>query len=134
VDERINLTEQALSLDSAFSLIRSPDYGAVVLFAGTVRSLEDGKPIHGIIYEAYTEMAVKEIKKIIAAAEARWQVKLSVQHRLGYVPTGEISFLVSAAGKHRPEAFEACRFTVDEAKEKVPIWKAQYLQEKQGVE
>ncbi len=131
VEERIHLTTGPLSIDQAFFEVKDRDYGAVLMFQGTVRQWEKGKRIKSITYEAYHEMALKEMKKIVEEAETRWKVRISIQHRLGVVPVGEISFLVSAAGAHRPEAYAASRFVVDEVKQKVPIWKVSYLQELQ---
>ena len=129
VDKRIHLTPEPLSIDQAFSEVKDPNYGAVLLFHGTVRQWEKGKRIKSITYEAYHEMALKEMKKIVGSAESRWDVRVSIQHRLGVVPVGEISFLVSAAGAHRLEAYAVSRFVVDEVKQKVPIWKVAFSED-----
>jgi len=47
----------------------------------------------------------------------------AAKHRLGEVPRGEPSIAVVAAAGHRAEAFEACRWVIDEAKRRLPIWK-----------
>ena len=48
-------------------------------------------------------------------------------HRRGLVPLGEASVAVVVATPHRAEAFEACRFAIDELKAKAPIWKKEQL-------
>ena len=121
------LTHEALSLDAAYESVRSPRRGGVVLFSGVVRDTEAGRGIAAIGYEAYEAMALKELTRIAAAAEAAHGAAVAVHHRLGSVPVGEASVLVAAAGEHRAEAFAACREVIDALKESAPIWKADFL-------
>src|SRR5262245_57039036 len=117
------LTPWALSLDEAVRAVAGPDRGGLVLFTGTVRDTEDGAPVAAIIYEAYERMAAREMEKIAREAGARWDVRLAVRHRVGKVWAGEPAFIVAAAGRHRAEAFAACRAVVDRVKNDVPLWK-----------
>ncbi len=98
--------------------------GGAVLFLGSVRrSTEDGA-VEAIAYSAYEAMAVAEFDRILAAAAAQWpSARFAARHRLGVVPTGEPSIAVAAAAPHRDEAFAACRFVIDEAKRRLPVWK-----------
>jgi molybdopterin synthase catalytic subunit len=73
--------------------------GAVVDFSGIVRSVEDGREIDGIEYEAHREMADHQLRQIAD------QVFLRV------------------TSLHREEAFRASQWIVNELKKKVPIWK-----------
>ncbi|MBI4055374.1 MAG: molybdenum cofactor biosynthesis protein MoaE [Elusimicrobia bacterium] len=120
------LAERTLSLDEAVRQVQSPKHGALVTFLGCVRDTEGDMPILAIAYEAYREMALKELAEIIEAAERRWGVKLSVQHRTGEVPAGEPSLIVACAGVHRGEAFEACQTVIHKIKSRVPIWKTRF--------
>lgn len=98
--------------------------GAVVEFWGVVREMEDGSPISGIEYEAYTEMAEHQMHRILSDLENRlpldWVV---VVHRIGMVPAGEASLYVRVEARHRREAFVACQSFIDQMKRDVPIWK-----------
>lgn len=120
------LTREALSLDAAYSAVRSPKCGGVVLFSGVVRDTEAGAPVAAIGYEAYEPMAAKELARIAAAAEAAHGAAVVIHHRLGPVPAGEASVLVAAAAAHRAEAFAAAREVIDRLKEIVPIWKVDF--------
>jgi len=100
--------------------------GAVVTFSGNVRDSEKGEAIRAIHYEAYTSMALKEFRRIAGQARRRWGVRAAVRHRVGAVPAGESSLVIAAAGKHRSEAFEACRFILEEIKTHAPIWKVRF--------
>ena len=78
-------------------------------------------------YEAYAPLAEKQLARLIAEAETRWQVKCAVQHRLGRLEIGESSVGIAVAAAHRAEAFDACRWLLDTLKETVPIWKREFF-------
>lgn len=103
--------------------VGGPDCGAVVSFEGRVREMEEGRAIVSLTYEAYPEMAEKEIEKIVRGAQTLWGVRARVLHRVGRVAVGELGFFVACAGAHRPETFAACQHIVDEVKASAPIWK-----------
>lgn len=121
------LSRGPLSLDRAYAAVRSPERGAVLLFLGTVRASEAGRPISAIEYEAYEAMALRELEKAAALAAARHGAAVHAVHRLGPVPAGEPSVIVAAAAAHRAEAFAACRDVIEALKAAVPIWKTDFL-------
>jgi molybdopterin synthase catalytic subunit len=101
--------------------------GGAVLFCGTVRAGPDDGPVKAIEYSAYDQMAESEFANIVAEAAERWpDVALELEHRLGRVPVGEASIAIAAAAPHRAEAFDVCRFVIDETKVRVPIWKREF--------
>jgi molybdopterin synthase catalytic subunit len=73
-------------------------------------------------------MAVSELHKIVDEAKLKWPIhKIAVLHRLGELGIGEIPVIIGVSCAHRDAAFEACRYVIDELKERVPIWKKEYL-------
>jgi molybdopterin synthase catalytic subunit len=102
----------------------SEDMGAAVYFSGVVRGSESEKPISGIDYEAYLEMAEHQFHLLFDAIEKQWPVKsVRLIHRTGFVKVNEPSLWVEIIAPHRAEAFAACQFLIDEMKKVVPIWK-----------
>lgn len=98
--------------------------GAVVDFWGTVRALEGGREITGLLYEAQQAMAEHQLRVIAEEAIPRFGLKLAiVHHRIGFVPIGKASLFLRVAAAHRAEAFKASEWIVDELKKRVPIWK-----------
>jgi molybdopterin synthase catalytic subunit len=98
--------------------------GAVVVFWGVVREVEDGRKIEGIDYEAHVAMAEHQLRLVAEAAAEKFQLKKVVaHHRIGFVRTGEPSLFLQVSAQHRAAAFEASKWIVDELKKKVPIWK-----------
>ena len=118
------LSTEPLDVGSVVSRVIGPDIGGIVSFIGTVRDTSRGHSIRHLEYEAYPEMAEREIQKIARDAEQRWPgARVAVAHRRGRLEVGEIAVVIVAAAPHRGDAFAAARFTIDTLKERVPIWK-----------
>ncbi len=110
------------------SLKVPPECGAMVTFSGIPRSAPEDGEVEYLEYEAYPEMAVKEMGKIRRETIDKFGVKeVIIHHRIGKVLVGEPSFLVVVIGGHREETFRACRYAVDSTKERAPIWKKEVL-------
>jgi molybdopterin synthase catalytic subunit len=98
--------------------------GASVDFWGVVRTLEDGREISGIEYEAHQTMAQRQMEMIAEAARTEFGLEeVTLQHRIGFVAAGEASLFLRVASAHREAAFRASSWIVTELKKKVPIWK-----------
>ncbi len=129
VDKSVRVTAEFLEVAKAAALVSDTGRGGIVTFSGCVRDSEEGTPIAAIDYEAYTEMAQRQLEHIAREARERWDAKVEVWHRTGRVPAGEASLVIAVATAHRAEAFEACRFIVDEIKIRVPVWKVGFEKE-----
>jgi molybdopterin synthase catalytic subunit len=78
-------------------------------------------------------MAIEQLKKLAAAARTRWPiVKLALLHRVGKVALAEPSVVIAVSTPHRADAFEACRFLIDELKKDVAIWKKEVWSDGSG--
>jgi molybdopterin synthase catalytic subunit len=124
---RRELTITAAPLDEA-ALAAGRDHsttaGAVIVFLGVVRDVENSLPIVSIEYEAFEAMARRQFETIFDQVETRWPVEsIRLIHRIGRVNIGEASLWVEVMAPHRGEAFAACQFAIDEMKRLVPIWK-----------
>jgi len=99
-------------------------HGAVVTFSGVVRDHNEGRPVTGVFYDCYREMAERELERLAARAGSRYPVKvIRLEHRIGELTVGDVSLLIVVASAHRKEAFDACQYIIDEIKKRVPIWK-----------
>jgi molybdopterin synthase catalytic subunit len=99
--------------------------GGVVTFLGIVRDrADDGRPVVGLSYEAFEPMAIASFESIAAEARARFgELRIAIVHRVGELGVGEIAVAVVVAAAHRGAAFDACRYCIDELKDRAPIWK-----------
>jgi molybdopterin synthase catalytic subunit len=121
---RAAIVEHALDPSSLMQELASTSHGAAVVFVGTVRDVNEARDVTGLDYRAYVPMAEKEMAAILREAEARWvPVQIVCEHRVGELALGDASVVIVAAHPHRGEAFEACRYVIEELKKRVPIWK-----------
>jgi molybdopterin synthase catalytic subunit len=120
-------TESAIDTQSARRDLRTSSAGGYVSFEGWVRDLNEGQEVTRLEYEAFQELAVKEGDRIVAEALRRFPVKQALCiHRVGSLNVGDMAVWVGVSSAHRGEAFDACRFIIDEVKHRVPIWKKEH--------
>jgi molybdopterin synthase catalytic subunit len=113
--------------DSLRQMLADPVAGACTVFEGWVRNHHEGRDVLRLEYEVYAPLAEKEGRKIIAeAAEMYPFEKALCIHRSGSLEIGECAVWVGVASAHRDEAFKACRYIIDQAKHRLPIWKKEY--------
>lgn len=120
----VRIQEDVIDFAAAEDFLRTEEAGAVDIFLGTTRRWTDGRETVRLEYECYHAMALAEMQRLVQAAAERWPVeKVCLIHREGLVPLREVSVLVGVSTPHRADAFEACRYLIDELKASVPIWK-----------
>ena len=101
--------------------------GATLLFLGVVRDHADDRPVSGMRYDAYEEMAGEVLSKIAAeAAERLGTDRVAVVHRFGELAIGEVSVAIAVSSPHREEAYEASRYVIEQLKERRPVWKKEH--------
>jgi molybdopterin synthase catalytic subunit len=104
--------------------------GAHVLFMGEVRSLNHGKRVVAVAYDAFVPLAEKCLREISEEAIARWGegLEILILHRTGRLEVGEASVLISVRSPHRAEGYEASRYLIEELKKRAPIWKKEFYE------
>ena len=123
------VTNQAIDLRELVRYVTDPQAGAIATFIGTTRNNNDGRKVIALDYEAYPEMAEKELARIGADAAQQWQLcRMAIVHRLGPVQIGEASVIIAVSAAHRDAAFAASRFAIEEIKKTVPIWKKELFE------
>ncbi|MGH7580047.1 MAG: molybdenum cofactor biosynthesis protein MoaE, partial [Gemmatimonadales bacterium] len=123
------LSQSPLNLAALIAGVESPEHGGIASFLGQVRDHHAGRSVQRLEYSAYGPMAEQECRRIVAEAEARWPVRIALQHRVGSLEIGDAAVAIAAAGAHRDEAFSACRFVIEEVKRRVPIWKKEFYRD-----
>ncbi len=119
--------ESPLELEPLLRETADPASGALVVFYGTVRDHNDGRPVRSMAYEAHVSMA----EKVLAAIEAEVLEKFDVRrcrivHRIGHLALGEPSVIIVVRSAHRADAYAASRYAIDELKQRAPIWKEEH--------
>ena len=98
--------------------------GGIVTFLGCARDFSEGREVSQISFDAYERMLLPELHKLRDEAMARFKlIDARIVHRLGTVRAGDSIVFIAAGAEHRAPALEACRWLIDELKERVPIWK-----------
>ena len=116
----IEVTEQDFSLDEVVTRAKRTDAGAVVTFLGTVR--DDG--IEMMEVESFPEAALLELESIRGEAVSRFGLmSVEIVHRIGQLSVGDNIVAIVCSAGHRDEAFQGCRYIIEELKKRAPIWK-----------
>lgn len=104
-----------------------PTAGGFVTFEGRVRTLNDGRPVQFLEYEAFDEMAMAEGSTLLEEAKLKFGLDWAQAiHRVGKLEIGEVAVWIGCGAAHRREAFLACEFLIDELKHRLPIWKKEH--------
>jgi len=126
----VRILREVIDTAGVLANVKRGEDGAVVLFEGIVRNQTRGRCTLYLEYEAYEEMAVKEMETLSRNALAQFAIRdVAMVHRLGRLEVGETSVLVVVSSAHRAAAFEACRWLIDTLKRTVPIWKKEYFKD-----
>ena len=122
--KHIQLLHTTLSSSEADQWLRSKDDGAVVLFVGNIRGHNRGSEVVQIDFEAYDEMALKELHKIADMLIQEFSLsRVWIEHRLGSVLPSETAIIAGVSAAHREKAFQALEQLMHRLKQTVPIWK-----------
>jgi molybdopterin synthase catalytic subunit len=127
---RFRFTQQPIDTENARRELQNLGAGGYVSFEGWVRDHNEGREVTALEYEAFQELAVKEGDRIIIEALRRFPVGNALCiHRVGALRLGDMAVWVGVSSVHRGEAFDACRFIIDEVKHRVPIWKKEHYRD-----
>lgn len=128
-----DVTQDAIDPAAVLARVGRPGDGAVAVFAGVVRNENDGRPVSGMEYEGYDEMAREELAAIVAeAAERAGTDRVAAVHRLGRLSLGEVSVAIAVSAPHRAEAFDAARYIIEEIKKRLPVWKREHYLDREA--
>ena len=124
---RVWVTDVPIDVGSLIASAGSSRDGAVATFVGRVRDNSDGVTVHRLDYEAYSEMAETEMRRIGEALFARGGIStITIVHRTGSLLIGEASVVVVVAAPHRDTAFPVCQEALEMIKTTVPVWKREH--------
>ncbi|MFC1776264.1 molybdenum cofactor biosynthesis protein MoaE [Pseudomonadota bacterium] len=124
---KFSVSTTAIDVTAAKNVVADQCCGALVVFEGWVRNHNEGQQVERLEYEVYRPVAEKEGARIIDEALERFGVSHALCiHREGLLELGEIAVLVCVTSAHRGEAFDACRYIIDQTKTRLPIWKKEH--------
>jgi molybdopterin synthase catalytic subunit len=125
----IDIIKKPIDISQIMKDCKDRSAGATVLFTGSVRDHNEKERVSGIYYEAYLEMAKNVLVEIENEVLRKWHVRKFIAiHRIGSLKVNEISVAIAITTEHRQDAFEACKYTIDNIKTRIPIWKKELLE------
>lgn len=112
------------SVEEARSAITAPGAGGTAIFVGTVRDHSEHGAVERLEYSAYPEMAERVLHQVAEEAAQRWPLSgVAILHAVGDLIVGDVTVVAACSAPHRAEALDACRYAIDEVKQRAPIWK-----------
>ncbi|MAA78494.1 MAG: molybdenum cofactor biosynthesis protein MoaE [Deltaproteobacteria bacterium] len=125
----IDLTYEKIDVSRVRNTVVHDEAGAILIFEGTTRNSFEGKKVLELRYEAYEEMARKELQSLVHSLESEHPTsRVAIVHRLGIVEVGETSVVIAVSAPHRDEAYTVSRKAIDQLKSSIPIWKKEMYQ------
>lgn len=124
--EAVRIQTEDFSQDEEIAALKagSKRMGGIATFLGCARDFSEGREVSEISFDAYGSMAMSEMNKLRSEAIAKFSLlEARIVHRIGTVKGGDNIVFIAAGAEHRAAAFEACRWMIDELKQRVPIWK-----------
>jgi len=126
VNDAVRIQQQDFSQDEEVAALKasSKRIGGIATFIGCARDFSEGRNVSEISFEAYGSMALAEMRKLREEAIAKFGLlDARIVHRVTTVRAGDNIVFIAAGAEHRAAAFDACRWLIDELKQRVPIWK-----------
>src|SRR5271155_1886643 len=125
-----SIVREKIDTQAVLDKLKLPADGAAIVFEGMVRDNTRGRRTLYLDYEAYEEMALKQMDVLAEQALHEFSIRdVAIVHRLGRLEIGETSVLIVVASGHRAAAFDACRWLIDSLKRTVPIWKKEHFED-----
>ena len=124
--DAVRIQQEDFSQDEEIAALKasSKRMGGIATFLGCARDFSEGREVSEISFDAYGSMALSELNKLRGdAIEKYGLLDARIVHRIGTVRGGDNIVFIAAGAEHRVAALEACRWMIDELKQRVPIWK-----------
>jgi molybdopterin synthase catalytic subunit len=124
------LTTAPIDVGAIARRVVPPECGATVTLDGYAREWTRGRRTLYLVYEAYSPMALREMKRLGAQAHEQFEIAhIGIVHRTGRLEIGETSVVIAVSAPHRRAAFAACEWAIRELKRTVPIWKKEFFED-----
>ncbi|MEM0303388.1 MAG: molybdenum cofactor biosynthesis protein MoaE [Archaeoglobaceae archaeon] len=104
--------------------------GAIGIFVGFVRKIENEKIVKRLEYEAFDEILsekIAEVENKVRSFPGIANAKL--YHKLGKLLPGEDIVYIAVAGEHRKDIWEPLMNAVELMKSELPIWKKEVYED-----
>jgi molybdopterin synthase catalytic subunit len=98
--------------------------GATASFVGSMRDFNINESVSMMTLEHYPAMTQLFLDNLCNESRQKYQLDdCLIIHRFGEIRPAEPIVLTVAWSAHRAQAFDACRFLMEELKSNAPFWK-----------
>jgi len=105
-------------------------FGATASFVGTMRDFNIDESVSHMTLEHYPAMTQHFLDDLCNQCCGQFDLDDSlIIHRFGTIYPGEPIVLTVAWSAHRAQAFDACRYLMEELKARAPFWKKEVTDE-----
>ena len=125
----IKIQKEDFEVDSEIKKIKSlhPGIGAVSIFIGYVRNINEKKEVKSIKLDVYKDMAIKNLKETCSNVIEKWSlIDCLVIHRYGHLFVHDKIVLVATFSKNRKDSSESCNYIMNYLKKDAPFWKKEF--------
>ncbi len=121
----VAMTNAEINYLDALNQCRADNCGAEIMFIGTVRDVNDGRPVNSVNYDGHIVLGEKILKEICLEARSKWgeDLNLYIVHRLGLLNIGVSSLIIHVTSPHRDNAYQSSRYIIEQIKLRLPVWK-----------
>ncbi len=128
IDKSFNPWDEIQRFQSAH--LQSGHFGATASFVGTMRDFNINESISHMRLEHYPAMTQHFLDKLCVQCKQQYALDdCLIIHRFGDIQPGEPIVLTVAWSAHRAQAFDACRFLMEELKAQAPFWKKEVTED-----
>jgi len=123
----IAITDEDIRPEQILLEMKRPEVGAIVSFLGTVKGVAEDGEVEAMTVESYEEMALQTMERLEREAREKFGViDVALVHRVGRLKPTDNIVLIAVSSAHRQEAFDACRWLLEEVKMTAPLWKKEH--------
>ena len=123
----VAITHEPIDVQMLLAAVSHDSVGAISTFLGTVREVNEDRPVTGIDYEGSEPMAVREMQGIAGELVREWPgLRVAIVHRLGTLQVGDVSVAIACAHARRAPSADGMRRAIESLKVRVPIWKREH--------
>jgi molybdopterin synthase catalytic subunit len=110
--------------------LQAGHFGATASFVGTMRDFNINESVSQMTLEHYPAMTQSYLDKLCDTCQQKFELDdCLIIHRFGDIYPAEPVVLTVAWSAHRAQAFDACRFLMEELKARAPFWKKEVTEE-----
>ncbi len=135
MNDAVRIQQEDFSQDEEIAALKASSLrmGGIATFLGCARDFSEGRSVSEISFEAYGSMALAEMHKLREEAIAKFGLlDARIVHRVTTVRAGDNIVFIATGAEHRAAAFDACRWMIDELKQRVPIWKKEITPQRES--